>query len=43
MLWTGVSPHASQGHLFAGKKKKKKKMSGASGVLEPTLRTVGGS
>lgn len=42
MLWTGVSPHASQGHLFAGKKKKKK-MSGASGVLEPTLRTVGGS
>lgn len=41
MLWTGVSPHASQGHLFAGKKKKK--MSGASGVLEPTLRTVGGS
>lgn len=24
MLWTGVSPCASQGHLFAGKKKKKK-------------------
>lgn len=38
MLWLGVSPWASQSHLFAGKK-----MYGASGVLQPTPRTVGGS